>query len=308
VVEFELIEELKSLQKYDSRVNLGIGDDCAILPQRAGFETLVTTDLLLDGVHFRTEVHSLKMIARKSLAVNVSDIAAMAGTPTAAFISLVFPKTWNAQRARQLFQELVHAAQEFQIPIAGGDTNTWSNPLAVNVLIYGEVEQGQAILRSGAQPGDRICVSGPLGGSIFGRQFTFTPRISEAKWLRKNARVTSMIDLSDGLISDLGHILEESSVGAEIFTEKIPISEDVGQSVDGISPLDHALSDGEDFELLWTMSPAELEKVLNLQSCPVNIIPVGIITETLGCLLVDEQGHKSPCSLQGFVHKFHEDS
>ncbi len=308
MVEFELIEELKSLQKYDSRVNLGIGDDCAILPQRAGFETLVTTDLLLDGVHFRTEVDSLKMIARKSLAVNLSDIAAMAGSPTAAFISIVFPKSWNAHRARQLFQELVHAAQEFQISIAGGDTNTWSNPLAINVSIYGEVELGQAILRSGAQPGDQICVSGPLGGSLFGRQFTFTPRISEANWLSKNATLTSMIDLSDGLISDLGHILEESRVGAEILTEKIPISEDVGQSVDGISPLDHALSDGEDFELLWTMSPTQLEKIRNFQSCPVNIIPIGVITESPGCLLVDEQGQKSPCSLKGFVHRFHDES
>ncbi|TWT62394.1 thiamine-phosphate kinase [Rubinisphaera italica] len=303
MVEFELIEELKSLQGDDSRVNLGIGDDCAIISQRTGYETLITTDLLLDGVHFCTEIDSIKSIARKSLAVNLSDIAAMAGRPTAAFVSVVFPRNWKPQQARQLFQELVHAANEFQIPIAGGDTNTWSHSLAINISIYGETEQGKAIRRKGAQLGDQICVSGPLGGSIFGRQFTFTPRIAEALWLSKNAKVTSMIDISDGLISDLGHILNESKVGAEIFTEKIPISEDVGQFVDETPPLDHALSDGEDFELLWTMPPAELEKILKNKSCPVQIFPVGLITAVPGCHLVDERGLKRSCSLKGFVHK-----
>lgn len=302
-MEFALINQLKSSCPPDTRLNLGIGDDCALLPQNNQYESVFTTDMLLDGVHFRTEHDSLERIARKSLAVNISDIAAMAATPLTAFISLAIPRSWSSQQAQALFRELANAASHFEISIAGGDTNTWNHPLAINVLLYGSVPAGQAILRSGSQIGDLICVSGPLGGSILEKQFSFQPRVKEAQWLRQNAAIHAMIDISDGLLADLGHLLEARHLGAELFCEKIPISPAASSLPDQLSPLEHALADGEDFELLWTVSRQDYDRLMQLPERPLDIFSIGSIIEESGCFLVDAHGTRTQRECRGFEHQ-----
>ncbi|MCG6157785.1 thiamine-phosphate kinase [Rubinisphaera sp. ICM_H10] len=264
----------------------------------------MTTDLLLDGVHFRTGINPAADIARKALAVNVSDIAAMAAIPVAAFISIVFPRSWSRQQAEELLQALADSAREFQIAIAGGDTNTWSGGLAINVTLYGQVPKGKAVRRDGAQPGDAICVTGPLGGSFAEKQFRFTPRVQEAIWLRENADLHALIDLSDGISSDLGHILRASGVGAELDAELIPIAPAAQVGESDRTPLERALSDGEDFELLFTLPPDDVERLRKIPEAPVTIFPIGRIIPGQGCVLLDAAGKRTECIASGFVHGF----
>jgi len=267
-------------------------------------ESVVTTDLILDGVHFQTGINPAADIARKALAVNISDIAAMAAVPVAAFISIVFPRSWSRQQAEELLQALADSAREFQIAIAGGDTNTWPGGLAINVTLYGEVPKGKAVRRDGARVGDVICVTGPLGGSFAEKQFRFTPRVQEALWLRENASLHAMMDLSDGISSDLGHILRASGVAAELEAEQIPIAQAAQSGKAGKTPLERALSDGEDFELLFTLSPDELQRLQNIPDSPVTIFPIGRIVSGQGCVLIDAAGKRTECLASGFVHGF----
>ena len=307
-MEFSLIESLKIRVGLDSRIHLGIGDDAAIIRPTSGHEILITTDMLLDGVHFLTAEHPLQWIARKCLAVNVSDIAAMGGAPLAAFLSVALPRSWTYSQAEALFQAFAVSASEFQVHIAGGDTTSWNAPLAVNIALYGEVPLGKALRRDAAKIGDIVCVSGALGGSLAGRQFTFQPRVGEARWLREHAQVHAMIDISDGLISDLNHILRASGVAAEIETARVPIAPDARTPGDQRSPPEHALTDGEDFELLWTMPELELNRVRNLPECPVAFHVIGRITEGEGCRLMDEHGRTVHCNTTGYVHRLQQDS
>ncbi len=307
-MEFELIERLKSALPHDSQLPLGIGDDCAILADNAGYEQLVTTDILLDGVHFiydtdKENAQSLELIARKSIAVSLSDIAAMGGEPRTAFLSLAIPRSWTASQANELFDHFAHAAREFQITLAGGDTTSWNHLLAINVTLIGRIPKSKAIKRSGAQAGDFICVSGPLGGSLSGKHLTFTPRVQQGQWLRKHCAIHAMIDISDGLLADLGHILQQSDVGAEIVAKQIPISKQAGEISDNKSSLEHALTDGEDFELLWTMSKSEYEKMMQRKEDFIDVHHIGNITKEKGCFLIDQQGQKERRSGGGYVHQ-----
>ncbi len=301
-MEFSLIEQLKTVVGGDSRIELGIGDDCAIIPAPSGTDILITTDMLLDGVHFLTSEHSLEQIARKALAVNVSDIAAMAGTPVAAFLSVALPREWKRAQAEALLSACAVAAQEFQVTLAGGDTTTWQGPLALNIALYGEVSTGKAVRRDQARPGDRICVSGPLGGSLLGGQFRFTPRVREAHWLNEHLTIHALIDISDGLIADLTHILQSSGVGAILEADRIPITQAAQNMTDSLTPLEHALCDGEDFELLWTMPEQSWEQYLACTDCPVQVHPIGRIVAGTGWQLLDSQGNTLDCQTHGYIH------
>lgn len=301
-MEFSLIEQLKTVVGVDSRIELGIGDDCAIIPGQSGTDLLITTDMLLDGVHFLTSEHSLEQIARKALAVNVSDIAAMAGTPVAAFLSVAFPRAWKRTQAEALLTACAHSAQEFHVTLAGGDTTTWEGPLAVNIALYGEVSAGKAVRRDRAQPGDLVCVSGPLGGSLLGGQFRFTPRVREAQWLNEHLELHALIDISDGLIADLSHILDASGVGAVLEAERIPITQAARNMTDSLTPLEHALSDGEDFELLWTMPEQSWQQFSTCSDSPVQIHPIGRIVTGSGWRLLDSQGNSLDCHTHGYIH------
>jgi len=251
-------------------VALGIGDDAAIIKTTPN--TVVCTDLLAEGTHFIvTDDNSLHLAGRKSLAVNLSDIAAMGAVPKTAFLSLLLNRKNALHAAKCITLGLLRLAQDFQVSLAGGDTCCWDGATVINVTLTGDLIQSQPILRSTAQPGDAIVVSGSLGGSLLGKHLTFEPRCHAIEKILEYTSLHSMTDISDGLACDLNSILRPSNVGATIDAKAIPISTDAQSGhpiLNAITfpvnakgspdwtanrPLAHSLYDGEDFELLFTL-------------------------------------------------------
>ena len=224
---------------------LGIGDDCAILDVGPRSNLLVTTDMLMDGRHFRLEADGPERVGHKALGVNLSDIAAMAGVPRAALVAVALPQAGASELARGLYDGMTVLAEQFGIDLVGGDTNAWDGPLVVCVTLIGEATSRGPVCRNGAKAGDAILVTGALGGSLHaGRHLRVEPRIAEALALHESAPLHAMIDISDGLASDLSHILVESGgLGAVLEETAIPIHSDAHEMSrnDGVSALDHAL-------------------------------------------------------------------
>jgi thiamine-monophosphate kinase len=303
VREFELINWIRRRTPAAERVLVGPGDDTAVLAPPSA-PLLLTTDMLLEGTHFILSEVAPERVGRKVMAVNLSDIAAMAGRPTAAVVSLGLPRNGGGALAEKLYLGMRRIADEFDTPLVGGDTNSWHGPLAVSVTLLGEATGPGPVLRSGARPGDWLMVTGPLGGSIRGKQFDFTPRIHEAQALHRLVNLHAMIDISDGLLADLQHICEESGCGAVLHADHIPISEDAEKLTDGRSPLDHALSDGEDFELLFAVSPEDGRMLLDQQ--PVSGLRIAHIGEcTLESKLhLESDGRLIEATPGGYVHEF----
>lgn len=300
--EFALIDWIRRRTPEHPRVIVGPGDDTAVLAPIGG-RVLVTTDMLMDGTCFVLAEAGPQRVGRKAMAVNLSDIAAMAGKPSAAVVSLGLPRDGGRALAEQLFEGMREVVGEFDCPIVGGDTNSWDGQLVISVTIIGEATERGAVLRSGAKVGDWICVTGPLGGSILGRHLDFTPRLREALELHRHADLHAMIDISDGLAKDLHHICEESRCGALVKAESIPIADAARElsARDGRSPLDHALSDGEDFELVFTVSAEDGARLLAEQ--PIS----GIRLSHIGSIRTDgywveEAGVRRPLDARGFEH------
>lgn len=246
---------------------------------------LFAADMLLDGVHFRLHDMQPELIGRKALAVNLSDIAAMAGTPLAVTVSLAVPSGLDPQVPVRIMQGLTALAQEYDVAVCGGDTNVWPHPLVIDVAVIGEAHPQGAVLRSGARAGDEIFVTGPLGGTIEGKHLSFTPRLREAAWLREHYPVTAMIDLSDGLATDLRHVLTASGVGAVLFRDRIPVNKDPSGSP---YTLEQALCGGEDFELCFTVDSATAEKIRQDTSWPGSLpVHIGRITSDSGLRFED---------------------
>lgn len=300
--EFAFIAWLRERGVASSAVPLGIGDDAALIRLPAAGEALVTVDMLLEGVHFDLSSASPEAVGRKSLAVNLSDIAAMAGRPLAAFVSVALPRTGGRELAEQLSLGIESLAAEFGVAIAGGDTNSWNGPLVVNVAVIGEPGPKGPVLRSGARPGDWLLVTGALGGSLSGRHLRFRPRVDEAQWLHAAAELHALIDLSDGLVSDVRHILAESGVGAVIDAASLPIHADVDASLPPAERVRHALCDGEDFELLLAVGPDDARRLLSGPGCGVPLTRVGEIIEGTECLLCDLSGAVRPLPAGGWEH------
>jgi len=253
--EFDFLDWIKSRQKDRELIQLGVGDDLAVCRWPSGDLLLAGVDQVLDGVHFDSAVQLPNAIGRKAVNRNLSDCAAMACLPAALLATVALPKGCGIDYAKKLYLGMEEAGDEFDCPIIGGDTSSWSGKLTMTVTILGRSAGITPIGRSGAQPGDNIFVTGPLGGSILGRHMTFPPRIALARKIAERNRPSAMIDISDGLSRDLGHICRQSGVGAIIEAQSVPIHPDaVVVSRDGKSPLDHALHDGEDYELLLTCS------------------------------------------------------
>jgi len=262
--EFSFIQWIRKRQKRRRDVALGIGDDCALVNVSADKLCLITTDMLIDGTHFDLKRCAVRDVGRKAIACSISDVAAMGCRATVAVVSVCFPNNTRESFARELYKGIWGIAGKYGIGIVGGDTISGDSPLCINVTMLGRDEGLKPIRRSGARVGDAILVTGKLGGSILGKHFNFEPRIREGLLLNKHFAVHAMIDISDGLTADLNHILEESHVGAMLYEERIPISE---ASVElarktGNTPLYHALSDGEDYELLLTLSGSHAGKAL----------------------------------------------
>ncbi len=300
--EFELIEHFRKHLVQDANVLRGIGDDAAVVRWPESGRGLITADMLLEGVHFQCPPATPREIGRKAMGVNLSDIAAMSGQPRFAIVSLGLSKRHGPHVAIELFEGMRDIAAEFGAVIIGGDTNSWDGPLVINVTLIGDPHPRGAVLRSGAQVGDWIMVTGELGGSILGRQFSFQPRVHEARQLHEFAELHSMMDISDGLAGDLFHILEESHVGAVLDAAAIPISPAAHQMPDTRSPLEHALSDGEDFELLFTVSPADGQRLLKESPVNLRISHVGEIIAEQKCLLKTADGTLQPLPRMGWNH------
>lgn len=302
--EFEYIAWLRSQIPSDRRVMVGPGDDAAVLAPTAR-PLVVTTDVLTEGVDFLQEEASPRQIGRKAMNVNLSDIAAMAALPMAAVVGLVLPRRGGARLAEELFLGLRDAAESLDVAIVGGDTNSWDGPLVISVTVLGEVSERGPVTRRGAKPGDWLFATGSFGGSRLGRHLNFTPRVREALALHAQVPLHALIDVSDGLAADLHHILEESGCGAVIIAEDIPLSTDalaISQQ-SGRTPLEHALSDGEDFELIFVVSPEDGRRLLDH---PPNI---GVAIHRIGeCLdtgfWLQEKGQRRPLQPSGWVHRF----
>lgn len=268
--EYELIKWIRAQQNRGDLVALPAGDDLAILNWRAGDLLLVGTDQVLDGVHVLSRVHTPRQIGRKVMNRNLSDCAAMACAPAAAVVTVALPRSTDLAYAQELYLGMRDASDLFGCEIVGGDTASWDGPLALTVTILGRSDGLAPVRRDGAQIGDKLVVTGALGGSLLGRHLNFTPRVELARALARKIRVTAMIDVSDGLARDAWNLCLESGRGAVIDADRIPIHEDALAMFrrDGMQPLDHALFDGEDYELLYT-TPDEP---------PVGTV-IGVITE-----------------------------
>ena len=271
--EFELIKRI-SRDVNDENVIKGIGDDCAVIKYKKNRYLLITTDMMVENDHFSLKWHTPIQIGNKLMEVNVSDIVAMGGTPKYAFVSMSIKKDTQVEFIDEFYNGLCESAKKHGVHILGGDT-THGTEYVFNITLLGEVEAGLLRLRSGAKLGDLICVTGKLGGSTaglnllqFGKEGFFDNYLKvksrsavEAKIIAKYA--TSMIDVSDGLASEIKHICEESNVGAEIYYDKIPLSKETISSgnILEMDPHDFALYGGEDFELVFTISKDNIDNL-----------------------------------------------
>lgn len=294
-------------------VATGIGDDCAVLTIPRAQQALVTTDFSLEGVHFRREWHSAETIGHRCLTRGLSDIAAMGGIPVAAFLSLALPRNLPQSWVDQFLKGLLKLADRFNMSLAGGDTAQSPDGVLADIVVVGSAPEGRAIQRSGARAGDCVYVTGTLGGAAatlkllfsgrklrpadFPSQFHPLPRIEVGRFLLEKGLASAMIDLSDGLSTDLGHICEESGVGAEIHAPAIPCAS-IGKPAREVE-LQFALNGGDDYELLFTARPA---KRVPARITGVPITQIGHITRDKHIVLVNHQGVGSELRPKGWEH------
>jgi thiamine-monophosphate kinase len=292
VGEFGLIRRLQRKIITDASVVKGSGDDCAVLRLDKRRYQLFTCDMLVEAVDFRPR-EKPQLIGRKAVAVSVSDIAACGGRPRYLLISVGLPLKTDLAYAEGIFQGALGMSRKYGINLVGGDISK-SDKLVIDVSMLGEVKKSRLVLRSGAKKGDFIFVTGALGGSIKGRHLRFAPRLPEAGFLTQNFKINAMIDISDGLIQDLGHILEQSNCGALIYEELVPLS----PQADGLAD---ALYSGEDFELLFSLSSREAKRLMALKNNFYKFIGQ-IIPQEYGLLLADDSGRIRQPRAQGYRH------
>ena len=353
--EFELIARLTRSLPANKAVVVGPGDDCAVLdlgvPDRL---LLFKTDAVVEGIHFASGAPP-EQVGHKALARCLSDIAAMAGTPTAALVTLALPRDFDPNYVDGIYAGMTALARRHEVAIVGGETTTNPERLLLSIALLGWAPRGKAVLRSGAEIGDALFVTGELGGSLAGKHLTFEPRLAEARWLAQHFPLHAMLDVSDGLAGDLRHLLNASHVGAELLATAIPISREarlaakVGASGRGAGvmpagsggvppprpglspggtpgkppsgtpaprdgdsvrmqppkpPLLAALTDGEDFELLFTVAGRDAVPLLDAWK---KVFPglrlscIGKIKAGEGITIRDKEGVR-PLTAHGYVH------
>jgi thiamine-monophosphate kinase len=306
--EFELIRLLTRSLPDNATVVKGPGDDCAVLdlgvPDRF---VLFKTDAIVEGIHFTREAPP-ERIGHKALARCLSDIAAMAGTPTAALVTLGLPPNFESGFIEGIYAGLNALARRHDVAIVGGETTTNPGHILISIALLGTVARDKCLHRSGSTAGDALFVTGQLGGSLAGHHLDFEPRLAEARWLAEHFSIHAMIDLSDGLAGDLRHLLNPAGLGAELLKSSIPISRAAKLQAKSESsakpPLLAALTDGEDFELLFTVASKDAVALLdgwNGQFPDVPLTCIGKITDTTEVVLRDKDG-SLPMPARGYVH------
>jgi thiamine-monophosphate kinase len=308
MTEFDLIARLTQSLPTNTSTVQGPGDDCAVLdlgvPDRW---LLFKTDAVVEGIHFDASTPPVK-IGYKALARCLSDFAAMAGTPTHALITLALPTQFNTDVVEAIYAGLRELAARHQVALVGGETTTNPERVLISVAVLGTVQKGKCPLRSNAKAGDAIFVTGELGGSRSGKHLDFEPRLAEAKWLADNFSIHAMMDISDGLAGDLRHILNASGVGAELLSDAVPVSRAAKLAAraepSAKPPLLAALTDGEDFELLFTVASHDAVPLLDAwkERFPeLRLSCIGRITAKKGLTVRDKRGVR-PLTVDGYVH------
>jgi thiamine-monophosphate kinase len=311
-METDFVNWLLARIPADPRLEVPSGDDAAVLRPPAGRRTVVTVDMLMEGTDFILGPDCTPhAVGHKALAVNLSDLAAMAARPEAAVMAVSLPRRGGDALGRGLLAGIEALAAEQGVTLAGGDTNAWDGPLVISITAIGSVAPGAAWRRDGARPGDLLVATGAFGGSLLGRHLAVAPRCREAMAIAAAHAVHAAIDVSDGLALDVSRMMEASGTGAVLDAARIPLHPDAVRMSrlpgDGRTPLDHALADGEDFELVMALAPeaarAAVARGIDLPHAP----PLTIIGEVIadrGLFLRQPDGARAPLAPRGYVHDF----
>lgn len=308
-MELELVRWLTENLPAHPLLRIGIGDDAAVLRWPTNDDLVVTTDAVTDEVDFILSETDPRLVGHKALGVNMSDLAAMAAEPVAAVVSLVLPRKGcgglDAKGlAIELYRGMLPLAEQFGVAIAGGDTNSWDGPLAISITAFGRVTERGPLTRSGAKPGDCLLVTGALGGSILGRHLRVEPRVREALLLNERYELSAGMDISDGLALDASRLAAASGCGVALRLDQIPVSADAVRlaACDRATPLEHALGDGEDFELLLTAPPEVAERIVREQPLSMPITQIGECVAETGLWKVGDQLQLLPLDPSGYRH------
>lgn len=304
-MENEILDWLaENIPQNHERIHIGIGDDAAVLNLPTGHsqKLVVTSDSLIQGVHFDERL-TMQQVGRKALAVNLSDLAAMAALPHSAIISLCLPRNFELQQIKQLYSGILELAQQFDCPVVGGDTNCGSSQLVISVTAMGTLPNQNAWRLDGAQTGDCILVSGSFGNSIEGKHYSFEPRVKLAQRLASKFQINAATDVSDGLSLDLSRICNASKLGFRIEEDAIPISAAAVKQSAEHPALQAALSDGEDFELILACSMEEWKRIQNQEPTIADELSmIGQFQHKRSFELVNTEGQVITIEPAGYIH------
>jgi thiamine-monophosphate kinase len=307
--ELDVVADLIARLPADSRLEVPPGDDAAVLRPPAQRRTVVTVDMLMEGTDFVLGPDCLgEAVGHKALAVSLSDLAAMGSRPEAAVVAVALPRQAGAKLAEAIQAGIAAIAAEHDVALAGGDTNSWDGPLVISTTAIGSVQPGRAWRRDGARPGDLLVVTGSFGGSLLGRHLAVAPRCREAVAIAAAFAVHAAIDVSDGLSLDIARLAEASGVAAVLDLDTVPVHPDAEALAtrpgDGRTPLDHALADGEDFELVLALPPAEARRLIAAAGELSPGVPLTIIgeLESGSGLFARTADGRRPLAAKGYVH------
>jgi thiamine-monophosphate kinase len=269
-----------------------------------GKPLVITTDTIAENVDFSLDSASARQIGRKTVAISLSDVAAMGGKPLFVVVSAVLTSGLPERFARDLYRGIAAAAKRWQCPLVGGDLTTWGGRIVATSTVGGVAAGRKPVTRAGARPGHRLFVTGTLGGSLARKHLSFTPRLAEGAWLARDCTPSAMIDISDGLGVDAAHIASESNAALKIEATSLPVSRAARRLAanGGKTPIERAVSDGEDFELLFSLSPAKARKCLESWPFRTRLTRIGTVERGSGVRLIHPDGRSERIDTRGYEH------